>query len=546
MATIFDQWDIQKASRALAVASKGHPDASSGLKYYEGDHWQDGKGWAGPMLDSTDAEFKLFIDELTRGFISRNLVGETLDRHVNGILGRDVAWEISPRRKMKEGEEANGDEKGRIEEGKERLHQWIDDREIQQEIDTAARNMLLGEYSTLRTFVPPAELTSSGRVPSGTLEESLDRIYFHIPALGAAATYVDPNSQRKVGIYSDKEIADPLAEGDTGQDRIELSYTDGPATILRVLTAANAGDRLPFPLGRRRLHLEIKRPALVTPQLISQQKLYNLANTMLQRNVILGGFLERVIKNAKLPGSEIVRDGKVYHQADPVTLGAGRTLILNGWEITNKDGSKSVLTPDVQYHDPVEVATFIATMTAAYHSILAATHQLHYAMSDDATASSASRVTAMAAYVIDLNRTKQQIDLAFAWTLETALNLAAIFAGNAGRFADLQISAAAKVDPGPLTSEEKRVIAELVTAELLSEETGRASIGVDDLAAEAQRIEEQRQRNALAATQGLATIERALEQRNQRPVTVQPPANGNGTAPTNGSNGTPQRERIAA
>src|SRR5688500_14045287 len=66
-------------------------------KFFEGDHWNDGKGWKGPQLDPRDASYEVTKEMLELGFVSRNVVKETCGRKVDGLLGKEPEWGFSVR-----------------------------------------------------------------------------------------------------------------------------------------------------------------------------------------------------------------------------------------------------------------------------------------------------------------------------------------------------------------------------------------------------------------------------------------------------------------
>lgn len=63
--------------------------------FFEGDHWQDGDGWSGPMPKSTEVDFGTVKAEIEKAFISKNAIAECVRRHVSGVLGRDPTWKLA-------------------------------------------------------------------------------------------------------------------------------------------------------------------------------------------------------------------------------------------------------------------------------------------------------------------------------------------------------------------------------------------------------------------------------------------------------------------
>ena len=219
--------------------------------------------------------------------------------------------------------------------------------------------------------------------------------------------------------------------------------------------------------------------------------LLNLAKTMLARNVVLGGFLERIILNAQLPG-EYVEDATTKKKTfvpSPLKTGAGTTNVLAGLPVSDATGRVTgYATPTVMYRDPVPVTTFNDTADAAYQGMLEEVHQLHAAIAGDATASGESRRQARADFEASLGATISEVEAAGRWLLETALAMAAAFANQPGRFDSLRATFTCRVDSGPISADEQKETRENVAAGLLSKETGMVRVGIDDTDAEKAKI----------------------------------------------------------
>lgn len=502
MASPFDNWNFQDAQIAAQLSTDRAGELDAYRKFADGDHFQDWEGWIGPTPDTSDEDAARVRDEIERGFVSRNVLAEVIGRATNGVLGRNVKYSVTPARELAEGETPTPDEQARINEATALLKEWVTARKLDQEYDTLCENLLIAGIAYQRPFVAPGEVDADGVVPSGDLATSLNRVYVSYPLPGEAVVYTDPRTQQKCSIYLYKEMTSSrpseLADETGEPDRAELTYLDGDKTIIRIVGGSDdeAVD-YSYPLGKRLLMSDLRRRPLINPQVVSQQKLLNLALTMKERNVILGGFLERVATNAQMDGHyETQADGTKKFVYDPLPVGAGALTTLTGYILTDAEGNESIANPNMLWRDPVPVSTFLDTERSAYHAILSECNQLHYAMSDDATASGTSRETAMAAYLIDLLQTKQQIDLGWSWLLETALTLAAVLSGEADYFADLKVSAEASVDPGPITADMIRVVIDLWREDRLSHKTGLTWIGVSDPEAEIATLDQERTERA--------------------------------------------------
>lgn len=476
MPSPFDGWTADDAKKALG--NRGIPTAH-GL-FYRGDHWQQGSGWAGPRPDASGAEASFAMDEIERAFVSQNAIKEVVERAASGVTARPLAWSLVPRRRLAEGETPTPAEVALALEAESVLSEWIEQRNAADILRETTDMLLWAGRAPLRLFVPAGEL-QNGSVPRGDLLQSMLRVYLHEDLAPEQSGVVrDVRTQKEVAIHSYRT--------DDNKEALELAYIDDAgATVLRVLGEGEGAWSLP--LGGRLPLYEMQRKPLITDQMVSLQKMMNLALTMMQRNVILAGFLERIFLNAQLPGKFVTEsDGTRTFVPSPLQVGAGAINALVGIATTGADGTQTIANPSVVFRDPVPVTTFRDTKSEAYMGILAEGRQLHYAMAGDATASGESRKTAMADYIIDLLLTKAQVERAWRWLLETTLAMAAVFAGTPGRYDGLRVSCQAQIDAGPISTDWGRVAIDLVREEIISRETAMSWVGVDDPSAEAAKI----------------------------------------------------------
>lgn len=471
------------------------------LAFYTNDHWQGGAGWSGPMPDSTDTNFAKVLAEIAKAFVSKNAVKEVVNRAVNGVIGREPAWGFTVRRALAEGDTPTADEQALIDEAEAALTEWWDKRDLHITLQQALATSFLAGHGPLRLFVPPDEVRDDGTIEERPdLALAFDLLWIHNPAATEATTTTDRRSMQKAGLYAYKEGKDTF---------VELSYLDEGATVIKVLKPGTGEvTGMSLQLGGRLLLIELDVPALMTEQIVQNQKLINLALTMMSRNVVQGGFLERLILNAEMPGTyedDPDNPGSQRFVAKPFKLGAGTTNFLTGPAILDEDGNTSgYATPSVVYRDPVSVKTFTETRDAAYRTILEEAHQLHYLIAGDAAPSGEARKQAMADYLADLLLAAGRINVVVRTLLEAALTMAATLSGQPDRFASLRATCAARINPGPLSSEDIKAIIEMVKEKLLSRETGMSRLDVDDVDAELARIaveaeaSELRQRRTLA------------------------------------------------
>lgn len=499
------------------------PDRGAGwLKanrlFYMGDHWQGAAGWAGPMLNDRHELYRQTIIEIQRAFVSKNAIAEVVNRHVGGVAGREPMWSLTVRRSLAEGEKPSPEEQRLIDEGESLLTTWWDGQQgvvssedelvgAHKALQTAVATMLLSRRGLLRLFVPPGQLDENGQVRREALEQSIKKIFVHHPEPAQAAVVVDKAQMARLGCYVYEEQK---------KQKGELTYLDQGRTVVRIISE---GDDAPgvggvLDLNGRLTMYEMRRPLLITEQVQQLQRGVNLALTMLQRNVVQAGFLERTFFNTQLPGKEVPdpdNPGQTKFVPQPLHVGAGVTNFLSGVTSEDSEGNVQVLTPSVVYRDPVAVDTFVATREAMYRSLLEEVQQLHALISGDATASGESRKQARGDYEGSLLLTKSEVNAALRWLLETVLAMAAVFSGQPGRFAGLRVNAEARVNLGPMAADDQKMIMDQVDKGLLSKETGRSKLGVEDTEAEAERVASEAQGEKTLLSTALLNAQRGVD-----------------------------------
>jgi hypothetical protein len=504
MASPFDTITPKEATELL-ITPVGYLENRA---LYDGDHWgKDGIFWIGPRPLSGDAGSSETLEKIKRALISKNAVAEVVGRHIAALLRHEPAWSLTVKRALGTSTQTNADgtteevdeqpnerEQALIDEAEALLTAWWDERGGKAMLQDASATLLLAGRAPLRLYVPSG-LIVDGQIPQGDMAESLSLIYADPPPDPLVATVAeDAKTRRPIGIYRYTEDK---------QERIEITYLDGDATVLRLLGDDQA-EPFRFDFGGYLPMYELQRSALITPQVRQLQMLLNLALTMLGRNVVLGGFLERILLNAQLPGTmQQQSDGTTRFIPDPFQVGAGTTNVLTGLPITDPvtNDVKGYTTPSVVYRDPVSTTTFVETKADAYRGILEEVQQLFALISGDATASGESRKQARADFLSSLSDTTTQVERGGRWLLEALLAMAAAFSGTPGRFKELRAIFECHIDSGPISGDDMDSARANVQAGLLSEESGMVQIGVEDVDAEMAKIAAERDARQARAPQ---------------------------------------------
>lgn len=89
-------------AKAVGIAKKllldrRTADYQSNTAFYQGDHWQKGNGWIGERpsiaLEGLIGA-AMGLEKIRQGFVPINVIAEVNDRHVGGVLGREVNFDF--------------------------------------------------------------------------------------------------------------------------------------------------------------------------------------------------------------------------------------------------------------------------------------------------------------------------------------------------------------------------------------------------------------------------------------------------------------------
>ncbi len=475
-------------------------------KFYSGDHWQDGEGWVGPIPPDTATGASEVKKTLQKGFLSKNVIREIIDRHTNGVLGRAPVWSFASKEISEDSEIAEAD-KAVIAEVEQAFTSWWDKRKVHDKLKLSLSNMLQASRSVARIYIAMGktielENGEAGIPEAATLEEALNYIFPDVPDPDVATVYNDPDTDEELGIYLYRKV-DPATGKESNQESAELSYLvpvdeegnltpdengEGVLTLIRNLEEG-ADTIVPIEMGGRITMNEIKRQLFITEQIRSQQKALNLALSMIPRNVVTGGFLERIIMNAEMPGEWEYKDGKPikFHPAKFVT-GAGTTNVLQGTKVEQPDGKTTLANPDVKWRDPSPVKPAVDAAQAIYLAMLEEAKQAHIILSGEALVSGKSREQARADFDMSLNESKIPCEQQGQWMLMAALSLAETLMNKTG-FYTSKVYAVFQCHTftGPVTWEERKQNDESI-GKTMSQQRAMEANGILDVDAEMARI----------------------------------------------------------
>lgn len=471
------------------------------LAFLMGDHWQDGRGF--PALPPINVPQRAeIIAKIKEAFASENIIGEIIERHLDGITNREPDWQLIDTAQTDETEE-----NPLINETEETLLEFWNSRKFTDVLRDALSKALTQEKAVVRAYIPPGFVNEDGEIETrSNLADALEMIQFEVLSADVAGVFYDKEKYQPFGIF---------ISGSGNDKKVELTYLDGDRkTGLKVFNERSlrrfAEDTIPtlagyipddsdgnapvetdpLDLGGNLLMFELSRKSLIDSSLISLQKQVNLTWTMSGKNIYIAGSRERYFTNAQPPTK--FNENTKKQEAVPLNVGGSSSTFLGGQAIYQGDGENKKLVgyanANVVVVDPVSAANFHESRKELKSAMLDASGQAHIGMSSDATASGKSRTEARAEFEKTLKRSKLALDPLGRWLMEVALRFAADITNQSDKFAKLRLDFNTIVDAGAVDAELRAADAKDVEEGRLSEETYLSRCGVEDVDAELARL----------------------------------------------------------
>lgn len=485
------------------ITTKQHELAASNQLYVNGDHYQGGVGWIGPMLPDSDPMHNVATQAVSKNFVSRNAIREVCNRHTDGLLGREPAWALHTTRPLADDESVTGKEKSEVDEEEAAITEWWNDNSVHAKLQEATMNLLHQSRSVLKLTIPNGRLTESSGggvvARARTLRGALRLIWLEVLHPKNAVVYEDPEAMEKVSIErrvdeDDKNVI-VLGYVDEDVDEPEMSVTH-----IKTLDAANnVLQTADLRIAGRLLCHEMRRDIMVTKQVQENQRAMNLAVSMVPRTVVTAGFLEMIITGGQRPGQWVndpsVAGGRRFEPA-PFYRGPGVTNFIEPLMVTDFEGRPRLSNPDVHFRDPVSPRPAIEAKHSHYEDILHEVDQAHYLLVTSEYTSAVSRIEARMDYLNSLRRSKTPLETAGRWLIETVLILArAIVAATrneqARNLRNVRADFKCRLRMGQLSPEEQQIIVDRWEKGLISTEDALVLFEVDDVDAMLEKINSQ-------------------------------------------------------
>ena len=210
------------------------------------------------------------------------------------------------------------------------------------------------------------------------------------------------------------------------------------------------------------------------------QRGVNLSGTMLTRNNNLAGSRERMAIGVEPPGEwtdsgETDEQGRMVKTLVPkeIKTGAGTFNFFNAQAIHDSvtGNITAYANPNIIFTDPVPIDTFVGTSEYWRRAIYAKFKQLHILSANDGRINGVSRTSMRKEFQASLEESKGAVDAASAWIIEIALNIAAHFIGQPGKFLNTKAVFNAQISTVELTAEERSQIVTEFQAGVIDHQT---------------------------------------------------------------------------
>lgn len=426
-------------------------------KYYDGDHFQKGEAWIGPIVEKNHKEYRSMLKTIEKGFISVNKIAEIVERKLSNLTNNVYSLEFF------EGKNQNRYTK----EIKTLTANWWDEKELDYHFKQAALDLILLGKLAVRTFIPYARLKNNKLVVSP--DRIADSIFVEFLPPEDVTEYLDPITMVKIIVYR-YEFAE--------KQRLEISWVNPENNMTHIRVYERGNDEPTeyiFDYNGLLPIIVLEDKPLITPQITQNQNALNVALTMIERNQELAGFLERYFLNAEEPES--------------LEVGPSVSTYVMGKEVEDEYGKSTYLNPSLFFKEPVDNNKLELGIKVFKQNILDEARQLHALNADNVNMSEDSRRQAMADYISSLEQTGIILNRLGNWLIELFLAML-VYYGN-GKYARVKniggsfaLNITSGVTPLPLLT----LALSYFEQDIISKKRLRVLFGVKDTEAEDSQV----------------------------------------------------------
>jgi hypothetical protein len=492
------------------------------------DYFQSGKQYIGPQAATGDTEGKKYIEQ---SFVALAKLGELARRYVSGAVGQEPSFETVDDVVVAVGIPAPNEVEPKASEAKSAadmaLGAWWDAEKMAEttELFTARLCSMLSAY--FHYGVPPGLVRdvegTDGAIQSAIqadgFEDALNLIYCESPKPGTATIYTDPETREKYGMYSYSEQKKVGTETKT-INCLEISWcprrdeTGAKVPDENLLTRVlilKSDDSAPqqFALETGGVPLVVGATfhplvfaALASKCNISLNNAINAVSTMVKINADVAGFPEKNHLDIDPP---VINTGRIdeetgvtiYEDVEVVTGPRTAPFHMSVVDESNNEQGrvvKSARSGTIIYRAPVSSEPLLEVIRFYMRALYESANQAHVLELLSPDSSGVARVEARADFARALLKIARKVEGSLREVFRGVRCLAA-YVGNDARleqFKSLRDNVTCHPNSGPLTPDEKRLILEMVAAEVISRELAMVMMGVEDVEAEMQKIQNER------------------------------------------------------
>jgi hypothetical protein len=521
----------------LEVAPKTHVDELIFYKAYNDDFWQDGVESLLPP--AIGAQASIITTAIAKRFVFRNVIKECVERVSGAFFGKAPNWKFNingqdvfnedkkpaPNTDPNADPATNKEALAALEEIDQALGDFWTKQNVAEVLAKAFESRLVFGRGGIRIFVPVKykrqnSVKSAPTATDPTLGEDgntgpdLEQDYVKFPTIVDAidairVEAVAPTDSKllddggeffsivRYTVREDWEVQDNLKV-------IEFSFVDNQdRTFIGTVTEtakAEAGKLLelktlsdPLDLDGYPTFNEFKGTPYITKALYKNNQLVNLALTCSGFALVDNGFQEMILTNVELETETRVQpDGSSLEVPKAIKRGGGAVQSFIGIEqVDDTTGAVSRLTPGVTIREPVPLTSFKDGKEMGYTACLEEAGQLYALISGDATASGESRIQALADFIVKIAKYLPEVDQKGTWLMTTVLLLAAELAQVRESFNDVNVIFSARMHVANLSNEEKTTVMTMRDKGIISLQTARVLLGIDDPGLEQDLVQEE-------------------------------------------------------
>lgn len=300
-------------------------------------------------------------------------------------------------------------------------------------------------------------------------------------------SFVDDDDKTFIGRVTDKE------DSKKKPSRTKKAATKDPLSDLELSDALELDGRTTF--------FEISGKPYVSEQMFRINQAVNLALTCGGFNLVDNGFGEMITTNVDLEMEKVADPTSSTGYRDvprKIRRGGGaHNNFIGVREMDLNTGKEVISDPGVFFREPSSMQAFDDGYMLYYRAFLAECGQLFALISGDATASGEARIQAMADFYLKIKKFKAQVDKMGSWLLTTVLRFAAIMSGKESEFNDVSMLFDSRMRIGNLTANERDMVMKMQEKGLISKETARVLLDVEDPALEEDLIDKEREKEVV-------------------------------------------------